>query len=105
MKQYVIKRREITADTDAYQNVQRASNEYPRCTLPFKDLCVTWDGNVPLCQYSATQMGAEPGLLLGNVNTATIAGLWNAPLIRQYREAHRTRHTGKMPICAGCTAV
>jgi MoaA/NifB/PqqE/SkfB family radical SAM enzyme len=105
MKQYVIRRKEIEGDTDAYQNVQRASNEYPRCTLPFKDLCVTWDGNVPLCQFSAMQTGAEPGLLLGNLNTTTISRLWNAPLMKQYREAHRTRQPEKMRICAGCTAV
>jgi Iron-sulfur cluster-binding domain len=105
MKQYVIRRKEIDRDTDAYLNVQRASNEYPRCTLQFKDLCVMWDGNVPLCQYSAMQTGAEPGLLLGNLNTTTILHLWNAPLMKQYREAHRTRQTGKMPICTGCVAV
>lgn len=105
MKQYVIRRKEIDRDTDAYLNVQRASNEYPRCTLPFKDLCVMWDGNVPLCQYSAMQTGAEPGLLLGNLNTTTISHLWNAPLMKQYREAHRTRQTEKMPICGGCVAV
>jgi len=104
MKQYVIKRRELDLDPDVYQNVQRVSGDFPRCTLPFKELDVMWSGDVPLCHYSAAQIG-EPGLLLGNINESTLTDLWRSPTMVQYRSAHRSRDAQQMPVCSGCSAV
>lgn len=104
MRQYVIQRRELVVESDAYESVHRSNEEYPRCSLPFKDLDITWTGDVPLCHYSAAQMG-EPGLLLGNINTRTIEQLWNSETMKQYRNAHRQRIPEQMPICLGCAAV
>lgn len=104
MRQYVLQRRELPPDPDAYLSRQHARDEYPRCTLPFKDLGVLWTGEVPLCMRSQEQVG-EPGLLLGNVNTATIRELWTSSTMKQYRQAHRGRDTARMPICAGCVGV
>ncbi len=103
MRQYVIKRKELDNDADVYENVQRKLGEYPKCSLPFKDLDITWSGDVPVCHYSAAQVG-EPGLILGNISRDTLLSLWNSPTMKQYREAHRHRNEAKMPICSGCSA-
>ena len=79
-----------------------SSNDWPRCTLPFKELKILWNGNVPLCKYSHLQTKDEIGIHLGNVNTDSIVGLWNHPTMKQYRNAHRKRLTSEMPICRGC---
>jgi MoaA/NifB/PqqE/SkfB family radical SAM enzyme len=89
---------------DAFDAVQRVAAQYPRCTLPFKELTVTWTGDVPLCQFSAAQLG-EPGLLLGNLRDVSLAELWQGRLIRDYRVAHRRRDEKSMPMCRGCASV
>jgi MoaA/NifB/PqqE/SkfB family radical SAM enzyme len=103
MRQYVIKRKELDDDRDVYQNVQRAEGATPRCALPFKSLDITWTGLVPLCHYSAAQIG-EPGLIVGDINTASIEEIWNRPIMRQYRGGHRRRSPAETPICKGCSA-
>lgn len=75
---------------------------YPSCVLPFRMLGVAWDGEVPLCRGSAFQTGKPEGLVLGNIHTSTLADLWHSPVMRQYREGHRKRIAGLMPICRNC---
>lgn len=104
MRQYVVHRSERGDERDAYQPVQRQEGRYPRCTLPFKELDILWTGDVPLCHFSAAQLG-EPGLLLGNIRQASIADLWRGPILQQYRDAHRHRDKARMPVCRGCAAV
>lgn len=104
MKQFVVQRTERGEGHDAYEPVQRAAGRYPRCTLPFKELDVLWTGEVPLCHFSAAQVG-EPGLLLGNIHQMSIADLWRGPILQQYRDAHRSRDASLMPVCHGCAAV
>ncbi len=78
------------------------SLEVPRCVVPFKTIGVNWNGDVPLCHASAYQTGNPRGLLLGNVNCETLASMWRGSLIRQYRQGHRRRCPGLVPICRGC---
>jgi hypothetical protein len=87
-------------DPDVYQN-SGIEGVFPRCTLPFKSLDVRWDGKVPLCSYSQRGGSAE-GIILGNVNGSSLVELWNSPLMKQYRRAHRSRAEELMPICNGC---
>jgi pyruvate-formate lyase-activating enzyme len=88
------------SDGDAFPAGVPAS--YPSCVLPFRMLGVAWDGEVPLCRGSAFQTGKPEGLVLGNIQTSTLAELWQGPVIRQYREGHRKRLAGLMPICQSC---
>lgn len=89
------------SDDDVYAPV-RAPNAFPRCTLPFKAIDVHWSGNVPLCTYSDKQSGWPEGMPLGNINERSLVDLWNDPLLRQYRRAHRERDESGMPLCNGC---
>jgi MoaA/NifB/PqqE/SkfB family radical SAM enzyme len=75
---------------------------YPRCTLPLKAMSVMWNGKVPLCDFSEKQTGNPEGLVLGNIADDTLRNLWNHKLIRQYRQGHRDRDIGRIPICQGC---
>jgi MoaA/NifB/PqqE/SkfB family radical SAM enzyme len=88
-------------DRDVYA-LECEVGRYPRCTLPFKQLDVYWNGNVPLCTYSHLQSGNREGVLLGNINDSTLGQLWNSPLIRNYRHGHRARDNSLTPICKGC---
>jgi hypothetical protein len=47
-------------------------------------------------------MGEPEGLVLGNVGEDTLAGMWNGPVMRQYRQGHRDRNESLIPICRGC---
>ncbi|MBX3325840.1 MAG: radical SAM/SPASM domain-containing protein [Nitrospira sp.] len=98
-KQYVLDMK--TGESDSFL-ATTSSEEWPRCSFPFKELKVFWDGNVPLCKYSHLQTRDDIGLPLGNINTDTIPTLWNGPIMKQYRNAHRNRNTAAMPICRGC---
>lgn len=103
MKQYIVQRAELPKG-DAYEPIQRPAGDYPRCTLPFKELDVLWTGEVTLCHFSASQIG-EPGLVLGRVQDQSLLQLWMSPTMAGYRAAHRSRDESRMPICKGCAAV
>lgn len=104
MPQYLQVRRHLAYKEDVYMPVEFDSQSYPKCSLPFKALDVNWNGDVPLCSYSAQQIGA-PGLILGNVMTDMLGDIWNGNVMSQYREGHYRRDTSKMPICKGCPGV
>jgi MoaA/NifB/PqqE/SkfB family radical SAM enzyme len=94
-KQYVLDF--VGGPRDQYQPVSEG-----RCTLPFKTIDVRWNGDVPLCPYSQYQTGQPAGLLLGNINEATLDAMWNSETMRQYREGHRHRKEDLIPLCKGC---
>ncbi len=75
---------------------------HPLCVLPFRALGVKWTGDVPLCRASSFQTGTPQGLVLGNVNTGTLASIWNGAMIQQYRAGHRSRRPELMPLCKSC---
>ena len=60
------------------------------CAFQVKHLEVNWNGNVPLCSFSAQQIGV-PGLILGNVMKDKICDLWGGEVMHQYREGHYKR--------------
>lgn len=88
-------------DTDVFA-LDCGVGVYPHCTLPFKQIEVHWNGNVPLCTYSHVQSGRAEGLLLGNIRERTLAEMWNSDTMRGYRAGHRRRNPVLMPICEGC---
>ncbi len=82
MPQYLQVRRHLVYKEDVYMPVEFDSQSYPKCSLPFKALDVNWNGDVPLCSYSAQQIGA-PGLILGNVMTDMLGDIWNGNVMSQ----------------------
>ena len=99
-RQYIIDLAD-TEETGCFETNKEAGR-YPKCSLPFKILDIHWNGNVPLCTYSIKQSGLNEGVLLGNVGKTSLYDLWNHQLIKQYRDAHRNRKEGLMPLCNGC---
>jgi hypothetical protein len=78
-------------------------NEVPQCVAPHKLMGVHWNGDVPLCDASADQMGEPEGLLLGNINSQPLASMWHGQVISTYRRGHKERLLELTPICRGCT--
>ncbi len=64
-----------------------------RCHYPWTDVRVLANGDVVFCQFIQRR--------LGNVRTASLAALWNAPDMRKLRTA-LDRAGGSYPGCARC---
>jgi MoaA/NifB/PqqE/SkfB family radical SAM enzyme len=101
MPQYVTKINNIDYQEDVFLPIQNCTEAFPKCSLPFKHMEIKYTGQVLMCYYSFFQMG-PPGLEIGNVTDSSIAELWNSPVMKEYREAHRKRNYQQMPICRGC---
>jgi MoaA/NifB/PqqE/SkfB family radical SAM enzyme len=102
MRQYIVKIKDMDYSEDVFMPVHQATNTYPRCSVPFKNLEVKWNGDVPLCGTAANQVESKR-LILGNINGSSIQSLWNGKTMKQYRWGHRMRDESKMPFCRGCT--
>ena len=102
--QPVVERKSQPNVTDMYRPIQFDHGSYPTCSLPFKELQVNWNGDVPLCGLSAQQL-PPVGLILGNVMEESLDELWNHSLMAQYRQGHHSRDCRKMEICKGCSGV
>ena len=102
MPQFLIKLEEIDYATDLYYSDNVLPGHFPKCTLPFKNLQLRADGSVFLCQVSGSSIREDKRLPLGNLRTSNIQELWNHPLLKKYREAHRAHLISAMPICQGC---
>ena len=86
---------------DVY-SIQTSVEEYPKCALPFKQLNILWNGDVPMCTYYYLQADNPDDFILGNINKSGLKQLWTSPLIQHYRKAHKNRDIKNMPLCAGC---
>ncbi len=92
----------IDGEEDETFETNAQKGRFPKCSLPFKIMDIQWNGNVPLCSYSWKQSGLNQGVLIGNLATKSLREIWNGPLIKQYRDAHRSRNGAKMPLCNNC---
>lgn len=101
MTQVLTKINNTTYGEDLFIPAYQMKDEYPKCSMPFKHIEVRYTGEVLLCYYSFYQAGA-PGLVLGNIRQTSILELWNSSIMKAYRNAHRHRITGDMPVCRGC---
>ncbi|MBL7940170.1 MAG: radical SAM/SPASM domain-containing protein [Flavobacteriales bacterium] len=102
MPQYVLKDDEIATIEDAFTPRSGTPGQYPKCTLPFRNLQVRWNGDVPICQISGSTLIPAKKVVTGNVKDHLVQDLWNGNMFKTYRHAHRTRDEAAMPICKGC---
>ena len=86
---------------DVY-SLKTSPERYPKCSLPFKQLNIRWNGEVPMCTYYYLQADNPDDFILGNIRDLGLKQLWSSPLIKHYREAHKKRDKKNMPLCAGC---
>jgi len=103
LRSYIYQLPDLEHDPDVFVPARVPGDRPPRCGSPFKQQDVNWTGNVPLCGGSARQVG-PPGLIVGNVRDASLAELWQHPLLRQYREGIRRADHASTPMCRGCTS-
>lgn len=101
MPQDLIKINNTNYEEDLFYPIQTKLNSYPKCSMPFKHMEFKFSGEVLMCYYTLHQIG-PPGLVLGNVNDSTILQLWNHPIMKTYRDAHRNRNSEKMSVCKSC---
>ena len=102
MPQYIMKDPETTYAEDMYFPEQVESNSFPRCTLPFKDLQIRVNGDVPMCQITGSTKIPGKKRIIGNVLRSPLQELWTGEVLRSIRKAHRQRDEGGMEVCRGC---
>ncbi len=103
MPQFLVHINNTEYSHDLFKPIQKNQNSFPKCSLPFKHIEVRHNGDVLLCYHSAYQLKNEAGLKIDNVLNKSITELWNSNIMKQYRNAHRTRKEKEMPICLGCS--
>jgi MoaA/NifB/PqqE/SkfB family radical SAM enzyme len=92
--------------TNLFTIMPKVEGSFRQCEYPFKAVGISWNGNVPLCSAIEPRLKvSDGGLLLGNVNNESLLEIWHGPLLRQYREAHRTCQPSGAPLCVGCNDV
>ena len=67
------------------------------CVLPFRDLNVWADGKAVLCCEDWTEE-----LVVGDLNTQTIAEVWHGARMTEAREKHLTHNGHAVALCAKC---
>jgi uncharacterized Fe-S cluster-containing radical SAM superfamily protein len=71
-----------------------------KCRDIRRELYVYWNGKVPLCGYQYLSGEQE---WLGNVETSSIASLWNSERLSEVRRCHEARDLSELPFCKTCT--
>jgi radical SAM protein with 4Fe4S-binding SPASM domain len=67
------------------------------CSYPFRSVVVLWDGRVvPCCRDD------DARYVLGDLNTQTLAAIWNGPAAAQLRQRHREDQFPEGHLCDGC---
>jgi MoaA/NifB/PqqE/SkfB family radical SAM enzyme len=89
------------ADTVRFNALEPASGFFdlddpspPRCRQIMRELCVQWDGRVPVCggyrEYA------------GNVRDRTLIELWHDPRMQFLRQCNLRREFAEVPLCQRC---
>lgn len=102
MPQYIVKIENVDYYEDIYLPVQHKTNAFPKCSIPFKEITVQWNGDVPLCGPSGNQIDLSLRLIIDNINENSISNIWNGKVFRQYRKGHRKMELDKLQVCKGC---
>ncbi len=67
------------------------------CSYPWRSVVVLWDGRVvPCCRDD------DAKLVLGDLNTETLAQIWRGPKALELRRQHRTGDIPVGHLCHGC---
>lgn len=69
----------------------------PVCVLPFRELNIWADGKAVLCCHDWNEE-----LVVGDLNTQSLAEIWRGPALTRARELHRAERGRQMGICCKC---
>jgi len=105
MPQYVMKDFEMDYVDNVYQSKHIYTNSFPKCTLPFKNLQIRANGNIPLCQVTGSAISIEKKRIIGNVFNDSLFELWNGKELSAIRSSHKNRNSEGMEVCKDCRGV
>jgi len=102
LPQWVLQHPEAPAIEDVYSQNSVLTNSLPMCTVPFRDLQIRPDGRVPLCPAKGCSIDPQAQVFIGDICINTLPELWQAPLLKQIRAAHRSRKGDILSLCRNC---
>jgi len=102
MPQWLLKHPESDYAEDVFIQESVAENRIPQCTVLFRDLQVRPDGTIPLCPAKGCTIMSQDRIFLGDLRHDNLVDLWNSPLMRDMRDAHRQRRVKKLALCHNC---
>lgn len=86
----------IVAETDE-SGARALSGGIFRCTAPFDEVVVLWNGDVVLCCYDYDGFN-----VIGNIAAQSIEEIWQGGRAAGIREAFSKKETGNMQLCGSC---
>jgi len=85
-------------DTEDF-TCKRFRGEYVPCGRLWNTLGITWNGDVIPCTYHMNH-----DYVVGNINDASIADIWNSPKLMKLRQAMlEGNYLELSPVCENCT--
>ncbi|MDG4832517.1 SPASM domain-containing protein [Solwaraspora sp. WMMD1047] len=72
------------------------------CLLTATTAVIDFHGRLTMCRHVNPRIPAYAQYLVGDLRTATFAGLWESPRMVAYRAAHARADWTHSPICAAC---
>ncbi|MBU2652245.1 MAG: radical SAM protein [Bacteroidetes bacterium] len=103
LPQYIIKTDISDYSEDVYIPINFINNSTRRCTIPFKNLSIRWNGDIPVCSYADNRYPEQ--LIIGNINNDNIFNIWNSQSFINLRNAHRKRSYNNIFFCNQCFGV
>jgi len=102
LPQHILQHPETPPQEDVYIQNSILQKALPVCTVTYRDLQIRPDGLVPLCPAKGCAINPEDRIFIGDIQKDEILDLWNAPLLKQMRNAHRTRQGEILALCRNC---
>ena len=84
-------------DLGSIRGANAASQDRKPCKKVFTDVVINWNGDVGICNHDWDRKDE-----LGNVNTQSIASIWNSEKYREIREYHTENRFPKGFLCSTC---
>ncbi|HNX00266.1 MAG TPA: radical SAM protein [Candidatus Cloacimonadota bacterium] len=100
--QWLIQHPETNSVKDVFQHRSIAANQIPVCSLPFKDMQIRPDGNIPMCAFKGCTLELDQRIFLGNICRDSVIDIWNSQVMNELRKAHRTRKGEILEHCRNC---
>jgi radical SAM protein with 4Fe4S-binding SPASM domain len=83
-------------DIRSHMYMKRPAGKKP-CRLLWRTMAIDFNGNASACCLDFDQQ-----LITGNVLEHNLSAIWTSNIYRHYRELHRKKQLGKMPLCGAC---
>ncbi|MES2587911.1 MAG: radical SAM protein [Bacteroidota bacterium] len=102
MPQYVLKTEGVDTISDVFLPKQMSLDAFPKCSLPFRNIQIRSNGDIPICQISGSALNPAKKLIAGNILNHSMLEIWQNETFKNYREGHRFDKHELIPICKGC---